>query len=86
MFRDNAIQIAEKSRVQDNNQQYSFLSTAEKRYIEVTETLDCKQAGMVRDVLSWIIVFQKGTAWYEYAIDDGNGQIIRRRWSRWKSV
>lgn len=82
MHKEEAIGIAGKARITAGREAYSVLGQVEKRIIEVTESLDHEMPSKVRDSLVWIVTFQKATAWFELAIDDRSGQVIRQRWSR----
>ncbi len=80
--KEQAVQIAEQARDKARKKTFSSLGKVENRFIEVTESLDSSQSGKVRDVATWIVTFQKGTAWHEFALDSHDGQVIRQRWSR----
>lgn len=82
MNKEEAVALATKARSREEKDAFNTIGLVEKRIIEVTETLDVEQAAKVRDAIVWIVTFNKQSAWYEFAIDDHNGEIVRKRWSR----
>jgi hypothetical protein len=57
------------------------LEWVEKRYIEISKP---RQDGkvFVRDFLAWIAHFTLGIAWWELAVDDTTGKLLRTERSR----
>lgn len=54
---------------------------ARQRYIELAKD-GADGAKLVRDFLVWIVHFSHGPAWWELALDDKKGRVIRVEHSR----
>ena len=52
-----------------------------QRYIEMSKT-ESDGARTVRDFLVWVAHFAQGIAWWEVAMDDKKGRVIRVERSR----
>lgn len=61
------------------------LEWCRQRYIELEQAQDRGQGGdrfLVRDALVWVARFSKDISWWELAIEDATGNLVRTDRSR----
>lgn len=81
MLEAEAREKAESARAESGVPQGFQAQWAKQRYIEMAkEGADGNY--LVRDFLVWIVHFSEGPAWWELALEDKKGRVIRVEHSR----
>jgi hypothetical protein len=81
MLEAEARKAAESARAESGVPEGFQLEWARQRYIEMSKA-DAGGIQLVRDFLVWVARFSKDMAWWELALDDKKGRVIRVERSR----